>query len=455
MVNIKRVKNVRQGPLIDGPVMYWMSRDQRVEDNWALAYAIEIAENSGQLVTVVFNLVDNFLGATWRQYDFMIKGLKRAEARLEELNIPFTVLYGDPGSTIPHFIKTNNVSHLIMDFDPLREKREWQNNVVSGIEIKADIVDAHNIVPCFVASDKEEYSASTFRPKAAVLLEEFMDEYPPLVKQPRKLKMQRTHWEAMTIALKVNHTIKPAEWIVPGEKGAKAVLGKFIEDKIKYYALKRNDPNADVVSGLSPWLHFGHISAQRIALEITLGVPHNENTDAFLEELIFRRELADNYCYYNTAYDKIDGFKPWALNSLNEHTTDEREFIYSADQFEAADTHDDLWNAAQMQMVISGTMHGYMRMYWAKKILEWTANPEEAIKVANYLNDKYQLDGRDPNGYTGCAWSIGGVHDRAWSERNIFGKVRYMNRAGCERKFDVSLYIKRMEEVMRGQKARL
>jgi len=444
MVNIRRVKHIKKGPLVNGPVLYWMSRDQRINDNWALSYAIELAENSNQLVTVVFNMVDGFLGATWRQYDFMIKGLKKAEARLDEFNIPFTVLIGDPVTAIPNFIKTHQVSHLVMDFDPLREKLRWQNMVVSKIGITADIVDAHNIVPCFIASEKEEYAASTFRPKVTMLLHEFMDEFPPLIKQTRKLKMLRTHWDAIAIALKVNHNVRPAEWMTPGEKGAMAVLGKFMDKKLIHYALKRNDPNADCVSGLSPYLRFGHISAQRIALEITLGVAHDENTDAFLEELIVRRELADNFCYYNPNYDNTFGFKTWAINSLNDHIGDVREYIYSADQFEEAATHDELWNAAQMQMLNTGTMHGFMRMYWAKKILEWTANPEEALKIANYLNDKYQLDGRDPNGYTGCAWSIGGVHDRAWSERRIFGKIRYMNREGCERKFDVDNYIRRM-----------
>jgi deoxyribodipyrimidine photo-lyase len=441
MVNIKRVKKLIKGATVDGPVMYWMSRDQRVNDNWALAYAIELAENSNQQVTVVFNIVSDFLGATWRQYDFMIKGLKKTEDQLDKLNVPFTVLIGDPAITVPNFISTQHVSHLVMDFDPLRKKLDWQSKVVAKINISADVVDTHNIVPCFVASDKEEYAASTFRPKVTRQLEEFLDEYPPLVKQQRNLKMQRTHWDAIAIALKVNHNIKPIEWVVPGEKGAKAVLDKFMERKLINYTAGRNDPNAECVSGLSPYLHFGHISAQRIAIEITTGIAHDQNTDAFLEELIVRKELADNFCYYNPQYDVPGGFKPWAINSLNDHINDKREFIYHADAFEDAKTHDDLWNAAQLQMTKTGTMHGYLRMYWAKKILEWTENPEEALKVANYLNDKYQLDGRDPCGYTGCAWSIGGVHDRAWSNRKIFGKIRYMNRAGCERKFDVVRYI--------------
>jgi deoxyribodipyrimidine photo-lyase len=444
VVNIKRVKTLKKGRPANGPVLYWMSRDQRVNDNWALAYAIELAENIDQPVMVVFNLVDSFLGATWRQYDFMIRGLKKTEQQLADLNISFSVLIGEPAVTIPGYIKSNQISHLVMDFDPIKIKREWQDKVASLVETSVDLVDAHNIVPCFAASDKEEFSAATFRPKITRLLSEFMDGYPPLVKQRQPMKGKRIQWEAILIALKINHAVRPVEYLVPGEKGARAVFEKFIQHGISDYAAKRNDPNENHVSGLSPYLHFGHISAQRIALDILLHHPKDENTDAFLEELIVRRELADNFCYYNPRYGSIDGFKPWALRSLEEHLGDKREFLYNASQFEQAETHDTLWNAAQTELLQNGKMHGYIRMYWAKKILEWSDNPETALKTAVYLNDKYQLDGRDPNGYAGCAWSIGGIHDRAWADRDIFGKIRYMNRAGCERKFDVGRYINKI-----------
>ncbi len=164
---------------------------------------------------------------------------------------------------------------------------------------------------------------------------------------------------------------------------------------------------------------------------------------AFLEELIVRRELSDNFCYYNPDYDTTKGFHNWAKQSHSEHCNDERDFTYSLAQFEQAKTHDNLWNAAQKEMVKTGKMHGYMRMYWAKKILEWTKSPEQAMEFSIYLNDKYSLDGRDPNGYAGIAWSIGGVHDRAWGTRPVFGKIRYMNYNGCKRKFDVEGYIEK------------
>ncbi len=447
MINIKRVKKIRNGKLVNGPVLYWMSRDQRVADNWALSYAVEMAENNDQNVMVIFNMFDQYPGASWRHFDFLLKGLKKIEIQLQSMNIPFTVTLGDPAVNIPGFISTNHVSHLIMDFDPLRIKVEWQNSVCDKIGIPADVVDAHNIVPCFYITDKEEYAAYTLRPKINKLLPEFLDEYPPLLKQQAKIKMQRTHWEAIAISLKTNHQVKPIEWYVPGEKGAHAVFQKFLDESLHKYATGRNDPNAKCTSGLSPYLHFGHISAQRIALEIVRNIPRNENTDAFLEELIVRRELAENFCSYNRQYDSAAAFKPWARDTLLKHLEDKRALVYSADQFELSQTHDDLWNAAQNELVQTGTMNGYMRMYWAKKILEWTYTPEEALKVANYLNDKYGLDGRDPNGYAGTAWAIGGVHDRPWPEREIFGKIRWMNRKGCEKKFNVERYIANVNNI--------
>ncbi len=441
MINSKRVRNLKKGRETEGHVLYWMSRDQRVYDNWALAYAIESAENEDQSVIVAFTLAVDFLGATWRHYDFMFKGLKKVEEQLARLNIPFYLVMGNPEETIPAFIQQHRVSRLVMDFDPLKIKREWKKKVLEQVEIPVDEVDAHNIVPCWLASDKPEFGAYTIRNKISRLLPEFLDDFPPLVKQHGTFYTHRINWEVASITVQTDHDIRPVDWLTPGENAATVMFGNFIEQKLARYSGCRNNPNESCTSGLSPYLHFGHISAQRMAIEITRNIPRNENTDAFLEELIIRRELSDNFCYYNPQYDRSEGFPAWARNTLKEHRTDKREFIYSTEEFERYLTHDELWNAAQKQLVLKGTMHGYMRMYWAKKILEWTKNEEDALRIAIYLNDKYQLDGRDPNGYAGCSWSIGGTHDRAWGEREVYGKIRYMNRNGCERKFDVEGYI--------------
>ncbi len=256
-----------------------------------------------------------------------------------------------------------------------------------------------------------------------------------------KISSSKINWNSVKDNLKINFDVKEVDWIKSGEDEASKMLQFFIEEKFTRYNEDKNNPTLHGQSNLSPYLHFGQISAQRIALTVEQLCEDSESKKSFLEELIVRSELSDNFCYYNKNYDSFDGFRNWAKESLNHHKNDKRDFVYSREQFENSETHEVLWNAAQTELVKTGKLHGYMRMYWAKKILEWSSSPEEAMQIAVYLNDKYELDGRDPNGYTGCAWSIGGVHDRAWGERPVFGKIRYMNFNGAKRKFDVDEYI--------------
>jgi deoxyribodipyrimidine photo-lyase len=230
-------------------------------------------------------------------------------------------------------------------------------------------------------------------------------------------------------------------WAKPGTKAGLQMLESFCTSRLKGFAEKRNNPNESVSSNLSPWLHFGQVSAQRAALQVhALSKTHSESVKGFIEESVIRRELADNYCFYNPNYDNIKGAASWAQETLTTHAKDKREYLYSEEKLESGIIHDPLWNAAQLQMVREGKMHGFLRMYWAKKILEWTGSPEEALRIAIRLNDRYELDGRDPNGYVGCMWSICGIHDQGWGERAVFGKIRYMNYKGCQRKFDVKLF---------------
>jgi deoxyribodipyrimidine photo-lyase len=231
-----------------------------------------------------------------------------------------------------------------------------------------------------------------------------------------------------------------------GTTEAKKRLRDFIKNKLDEYADLRNDPCLDATSNMSPYLHFGQISPLYIALKVMESEARGK--ESYLEELIVRRELSYNFVYYNNNYDKFSSLPPWAKNSLNCHARDKREYIYSLEEFEQAKTHDPYWNAAQKEMVLTGKMHGYMRMYWGKKILEWTRNPRQGFKMALYLNNKYELDGRDPNGFAGVAWCFG-KHDRAWSERKVFGKIRYMNAAGLKRKFDADKYVERVDRIER------
>ena len=227
-----------------------------------------------------------------------------------------------------------------------------------------------------------------------------------------------------------------------GETAAMQAAKCFVHSKLQNYPDTRNNPCLDGQSGLSPYLHFGQLAPQRLAWMVRFSEVPLEAKEIFLEELIVRRELADNFCLYEPSYDSLAGFPAWARKTLEEHRGDKRNYVYSLADFEESNTHEALWNACQYDLVQTGKLHGYLRMYWAKKILEWTCDPETALDCAIILNDRYSLDGRDPNGYTGIAWSVGGVHDRAWSERSVFGKIRYMNEAGCRRKFDVDGYIK-------------
>ena len=421
-----------------------MSRDQRMAANWALLHARARAAERGVPLAVVFCLAPGFPGATLRAYDFMLRGLEALEARLAAAQIPFFLLAGEPTETLAAFVRKEKIGAVVTDFDPLKIKRRWKMKLAEALPVAFTEVDTHNVVPAWLASPKLEYGAYTLRPKIHKLLDEFLTDFPALQPQttawPRSV--QRVDWNRVREGLKGDTSVGPVPTWTPGEAGGARTLGLFLSKKLDAYHERRNDPTLDGQSDLSPYLHFGQVSAQKLAWEVRRRALDTPSGDSFLEELIVRRELSDNFCLYNEKYDSFEGFPAWAQKSLNAHRRDKREFLYSTKQFENAATHDDLWNAAQREMVHRGKMHGYMRMYWAKKILEWSASPEEAMATAIYLNDRYELDGRDPNGYAGVAWSIGGVHDRAWFERPVYGQIRYMNANGCKAKFDVAAYVR-------------
>lgn len=471
-MNASRTIPLNTKEITDGPVAYWMDRDMRIHDNWALLHAQKIAQDRKVPLLVVYNLVANFLQGSYRQWDFKIKGLQEIQETCAQKNIGFFLITDTTGKQTPEllvqFCNEHNVGALVTDCSPLRIQRRWKETVAKKIPCAMTMVDTHNIIPVWTASNKQEYGAYTLRPKIYKLLPKYLDDFPVIKKHPVPYhkKIPVIHWQKLLNTQEVHRKNKPVDWIIPGEKHAKKALHHFIKNKLHEYGTRRNDPLADAQSNLSPYLHYGMISPQRVAMEIInyVGVPVQKILDslknkasiddsrpltlidhvgAFLEESITRRELSDNFCWYNEHYDNVEGFPDWAKKSHHRFRHDTREYIYTLKQFEQGNTHDELWNAAQLEMVTTGKMHGYMRMYWAKKILEWTASAEDAMKIAIYLNDTYELDGRDPNGYTGIAWSIGGVHDRAWFERPIFGQIRYMARSGCEKKFDVTAYIRK------------
>jgi len=416
-----------------------------MRDNWALIYARQKALERKKPLYVFFNLVPRFRDAALRQYEFMIEGLKSVEKDLKDKNIPFILVTGAPGENIPELIREYNVDYLVTDFNPLKIKKGWLKEVIDRTEITICEVDAHNIVPCWEASGKQETAARTIRPKIQKKLYDFLDKFPKIEKHPYDPEKQGpdTDWEEVKKTLEVDTSVPPLDWLKPGEREAAKMLENFIKNKLNNYPDDRNDPSKDALSNLSAYLHFGQIPSQRVVMEVMDSDADEDAKDAFIEEIVVRKELSDNFCFYNENYDNTECFNGWAKETLQKHKKDKREHIYSLEEFESAKTHDDLWNASQVQMMETGKMHGYMRMYWAKKILEWTESPEQAMEFAIYLNDKYEIDGRSPNGYTGIAWSIGGIHDRGWKERPIFGKIRYMSYNGAKSKFDIQKYIKK------------
>ncbi len=447
MVDTRRIRVVKEGVAGTGPVVYVMAREQRVADNWALLYAQEEAHTHKVPLIVLFCIGEAFLDFSERHNVWLITSLKNIADNLAKKNIPFLVVHGDWARTVSREVNMRKATCVVFDQNPLEPVRTWRREAAVRITAPVYEVDAHNIIPVWFASDKAEFAAYTFRPKVRRLYREFAGDIPAVKKQTALYTepVPPPDWEALRRVRTVSAEAPMPEWITPGEHAARTMLRHFVEDRLSGYAPLRNDPTLHAQSDLSPYIRWGNISAQRIAYtaEGVTGVS-GESKKAFLEELVVRRELAENFVYYTKAYNTISGAHAWAQKTIEEHRSDPRAFLYSYDEFAAGKTHDALWNAAQREMVMRGKMHGFMRMYWAKKILEWTESPEEALTIALRLNDIYELDGRDPNGVTGVMWSIAGVHDRAWFDRPIFGKIRYMNEAGCRRKFDVDAYIAAM-----------
>jgi deoxyribodipyrimidine photo-lyase len=452
----KRCRALNDSSSQDGNcVIYWMSRDQRVQDNYALLAAQDYALDKKLPLVVVFNMFTQPTIRLLQHYEFMAAGLQQVEKDLKDLGIGFYLVTGDVVKNIQEVVKDYKAAALFCDFSPLREAVASRMELAQKLTIPMIEVDTNNVVPLWITSDKEEFAARTIRSKVHKHLDEFLIEPPKIKKhEPAFQKKLHNDWYSALHKIKAERpeTYKPA--FIPGEEAAHHTLQQFIKNRLENYNEDRNHPDSDGQSELSPYFHYGQLSVLRVNLEVRKAVAHaakqgsaskklRESADAFLEESIVRRELAQNYCYYNKNYTSLEGAKDWAKQTLKKHEKDTREYMYTLEELEHAKTHDDAWNASQIQMTTSGKMHGYMRMYWAKKIFEWSKDAETAIQHAVYLNDKYELDGYEANGYVGVMWSVAGIHDRPWFERPIYGQIRYMNYNGLKRKFDVEAYIKK------------
>jgi len=425
-------------------VVYWMQAAQRADFNHALEYAMGIANSSRKPLITVFALTA-YPEANLRHYQFMLEGLAQTQHILAGRGIQLVVRIGRPAEVLAAF--SDKADIIITDDGYLRIQRDWRQEVAESVDCEMIEVVTTLIVPVQTASDKENFSAGTLRPRIHRQLGAFLTGFKSSRLNSRlhrtdKLPESLPLGDIDTILKKLNidRSVPASKVFLGGPAEASRHLKVFISQKLDSYGGQRNDPSLDIQSHLSPYLHFGQISPLEIALAVS--ATDSPGKDAFLEELIVRRELAFNYVWYNRRYDEYDALPNWAINTLNVHAKDQREYVYTLEQFENARTHDPAWNAAQMEMVLTGKMHNYMRMYWGKKILEWTKTPRQAFEWALYLNNKYQLDGRDPNSFAGVAWCFG-KHDRPWGQRPVFGKVRYMNYAGLKRKFRPEDYIQK------------
>ena len=450
MIAEERIHHLRTGQAKPRRyVLYWMQQAQRTRYNHALEYAIARANELQLPLVTCFVLIDNFPDANLRHYRFMLEGLRDLAPELQKRKIQFVLRVGDIPQEVVALSK--KAALLVGDWGYLRIQQEWRKQIAEAANCPCTFVETDVIVPVETASPKEEIAARTLRPKLHKLYERFLlvpfgegrCQYGELSLPIRSADVD--HHETLLQELELARRVAPVKIFQGGQTEAARRLEEFTHEKLGNYHSASNDPANDIVSRLSPYMHFGQISPLEIALRVEEADVDREAKEAFLEQTIVRRELSMNFVWYNPGYDRYeDAIPEWARRTLAEHLQDERPYVYTFSQLEQAETHDPYWNAAQQEMLLTGHMHNYMRMYWGKKIIEWSKTPEEAFYTMLSLNNTYELDGRDPNGFTGVAWCFG-RHDHPWKEREVFGKVRYMNARGLERKFKISQYVERIK----------
>jgi deoxyribodipyrimidine photo-lyase len=447
---------VRRGGVPSGKcVVYWMQRAQRGWDNHALDKAVEVANALGLPCVVYFACISNFKSANLRHYAFMNEGLREVEADCEARGVGFA-MRRPPDEDHLRFFADVDAAMVIGDENPMRAPEQWRKHVPAKLKVPFWTVDADVVVPSKLL-EKAQFSAGVARPRLYRALPEFLAPYgnpraEVAWKRPRGLVVDDPGLDITRGWTEFDRSVAPVEEWRGGHHAAVTRLKLFVAKMLEGYDRERNKPETDGTSKMSPYLHFGNISTVTILLAIDEAVAKAEGAhklqlkaarESYLNEIVVWRELAVNFVRYQPEYDSPKCADNWARETIAKHDRDERERLYSLKELEAGRTHDELWNAAQRQMVDYGWMHNYMRMYWAKKIVEWTPNAGIAMKVAIHLNDKYFLDGRDPNGYAGVAWAVLGKFDRAWGERPVFGKRRYMSGASTGKKFDAGAYQRR------------
>lgn len=437
--------------LVDAPrraegryVLYWMQQSQRAGFNPALELAVEEANGLGLPVLVCFGLT-GFPEANARHYAFMLEGLAETRRLLAERGIAFTIRRGQPDEVARGFAA--DAALVVCDRGYLKIQRTWRHRLIQGLDRRLVQVEGDVVVPVEAVSDKSEYAARTIRPKLHRLWE---DHIQPMsarpVRHPWPGRAPRSDFDLADVAgglaeLKLDQAVGRVTRFAAGETAARGRLATFLGDGIGRYGGERNRPESGAASHMSPYLHFGQISPVEIALAVrAAGRGQPDDKASYLEELIVRRELAMNHAFFEPGYDRYDSLPEWARKTLAAHAGDPRPHLYDRAQFEAAATHDRYWNAAMREMLATGYMHNQLRMYWGKKVLEWSASPEEAFETLLGLNNRWFLDGRDANSFTNVGW-IFGLHDRPWGPQPVFGTVRSMGQ-NTFKKFDAEAYVR-------------
>lgn len=507
MIDLSRVRRLNDRPADPAGryVLYWMQASQREAHNDALEYAIHRANELRKPLVVCFGLMDDYPEANERHYAFMLEGLADVSARLAGRGIRFVCKHGHPAKVALHYAKGGAACLLVCDVGYTRHQRAWRDEVAAGAGCEVVAVEADAVVPVAVASDKHEFAARTIRPRIHRQWERYLKPLAPTrVEVPSaggasargasagavmtggasaggasagavtaggassgrasasgaskgggvaggalaamadvRGDLDVSEGVGLLSRLKVNRSVPRTSHYTGGQTQAERLMGAFIERTLAGYGEGRNEPAAGATSRMSMYLQFGMVSPVWLALKALEAKAPEADRDSYIEELIVRRELSCNFCWYNPHYDRYEGLPAWARKTLAEHAADKRPVIYDEATLEAGRTHDPYWNAAQLEMVRTGFMHNYMRMYWGKKILEWTRSPEEGFEITLRLNNKWFLCGRGPNAFANVGW-VYGLHDRPWTQRPIFGTIRYMNAAGLERKFDIDAYVKKV-----------
>jgi deoxyribodipyrimidine photo-lyase len=432
-------------------VLYWMQIYKRVENNHALAWAIRQANELKLPVVVYEGLKYYYPWASDRMHTFILEGVEEKRIEFEKRGIRY-VFYLQKDSSSPKRVVARlakDAALIVTDEFPCFIIPEHNRRIAERADIAVHAVDSNGIVP-MSKFEKEEYAAYTIRPKINKLLPNYLKQFVEETVERSSVGIDfdadfETFATSETIPklvaeCDIDHSIEPSKAYHGGTANARKRLKKFVSEILPDYERTRNKPELDGSSRLSPYLHFGFISPLEIAFAVTNAAAPQESKDAFLEELIVRRELSFNLCYRNVNYDSLAALPAWARETMREHIGDKRQFIYSLEELENAQTHDELWNAAQREMVATGEMHNYVRMLWGKNVIAWSPTYEIAFETLVHLNNKYCLDGRDPNSYAGILWCFG-KHDRPWFEREVFGKIRYMASHSTGKKFDSKTYI--------------